>query len=167
MLQHRLGDQILFGPFELRPAERLLLRQGTRVVVGSRAMDILICLIERQGDVVSPDELLGRVWRGVAVEAAALRVQVSALRKALGEAGSLAPYVSNVAGRGYCFVGPIIREAMAAPAAPPPPIAEVHDRSSPSGDARRGRRLPASLTRTFGLDGEIDRSRHGSATRAW
>jgi DNA-binding winged helix-turn-helix (wHTH) protein len=66
-------------------------------------MDILQCLLERQGDVVSPDELLAIVWRGLNVEQTALRVQISLLRKALAEADPGARYVSNLPGRGYCF----------------------------------------------------------------
>jgi hypothetical protein len=46
-------------------------------------MDILLCLLERQGDVVSPDELLAGVWRGINVEPAALRVQINVLPRLL------------------------------------------------------------------------------------
>ena len=74
------------------------------MVLGGRATDILLCLLERPGDVVSPDELLTSVWRGLNVEPTALRVQISVLRKALAEADPGVRYVSNVAGRGYCFV---------------------------------------------------------------
>jgi len=73
-------------------------------------MDILLRLLERQGDVVGSDELLASVWRGLNVEPAALRVQISVLRKALAEADPGATYVSNVAGRGYCFVAAVLRE---------------------------------------------------------
>jgi predicted ATPase len=81
-------------------------------------MDILLCLLEHQGDVVSPDELLEAAWRGINVEPTSLRHQISKLRKVLGEADPDARYVSNVAGRGYCFVAPIVREAELAPAGP-------------------------------------------------
>jgi predicted ATPase len=110
--EHGPGDRLFFGLFELRPVERLLLRHDVPVALGSRAMDILLRLIEREGEVVSPDELLDSVWRGVKVEPGALRVQVSALRKVLGEADPNGRYVSNVAGRGYCFVAPISRQAV-------------------------------------------------------
>jgi len=84
--EHRPGDRFLFGPFEFRPVERLLLHQSVPVVLGSRAMDILLCLLDRHGDVVSPAELLASVWSEISVEPAALRVQISALRKALANA---------------------------------------------------------------------------------
>jgi predicted ATPase/DNA-binding winged helix-turn-helix (wHTH) protein len=141
-LKHRSGDRIFFGPFELRPAERLLLRQGEPLALGSRAMDILLCLLERHGDVVSVQELLSGVWRGVNVEPSALRVQVSVLRKAFGEAGPGARYVSNIAGRGYCFVAPITREA----AGDSTRTSDGQDRPS----------LPRALGRMVGRDSVVD-----------
>jgi predicted ATPase len=106
-------------------------------------MDILLCLLERQGDVVSPDELLASVWRGINVEPAALRVQISVLRKALAEADPGARYVTNVAGRGYCFVAPVLLEANSAPAAPAP---DRHDR----------RALPPALRQMIGRETVVD-----------
>ena len=142
-LEHRSGDRFLFGPFELRPVERLLLHQGVPVALGSRAMDILLCLLEREGDVVSADELFRRVWRGVNVEPSTLRVQVSALRKTLGEADPLGRYVSNVAGHGYCFVAPIQREPVGAAT---PATANDHDRQA----------LPPPLERMIGRETVVD-----------
>ncbi|MDB5480007.1 MAG: hypothetical protein JWO83_1060 [Caulobacteraceae bacterium] len=106
-------------------------------------MDILLYLLERQGDVVSPDELLASVWRGINVEPAALRVQISVLRKALAEADPGARYVTNVAGRGYCFVAPVLLEANSAPAAPAP---DRHDR----------RALPPALRQMIGRETVVD-----------
>jgi predicted ATPase/DNA-binding winged helix-turn-helix (wHTH) protein len=144
-LEHTSGDRYLFGPFELRAAERLLLRQGAPVALGSRAMDLLLCLLELEGEVVSPEELLDRVWRGVNVEPSALRVQVSALRKALREADPHGSYVSNLAGRGYCFAAPVLREVNVVPSAPtpmartalPPELGRMVGRESVVGDLQR------------------------------
>ena len=119
--QGESGDRFYFGPFELRPIERLLLCDGAPVRLGGRAFDLLLCLVEREGEVVSPDELLGRVWRGVNVQPAALRVQVSALRKALGDSDAATDHVSSVAGHGYCITSSVIRETATAP---PPTAAE-------------------------------------------
>jgi hypothetical protein len=83
--EHRPGDRFRFGPFEVRPVERRLVCQDVPVIVGSRAMDILLCLLERQGDVVSSAKWLTLVWRGLNVEPAALRFQISGRRKALAE----------------------------------------------------------------------------------
>ena len=127
--EYKSGDRFLFGPFEFRPAERLLLCRGVPVSLGGRPMDILLCLIERQGDVVSYNELLASVWRRTNVELSAMRVQISVLRRTLVEADPDARYVSNITGRGYCFVAWIVRDAaeiapagLATDAPVPPPV---------------------------------------------
>ncbi len=93
-----------FGPFRLFPAERRLLKGETPVQIGSRALDILIALVERAGEVVPKHELLARVWPDVTVEESSLRVHVAGLRKALADGNDQARYIVNVAGRGYTFV---------------------------------------------------------------
>src|SRR5882762_917401 len=108
-------DLIHFGPFRLSVTERILERGGVRVQLGSRALDILIALVERPAEVVSKKELFARVWPDLVVDEGNLRYHVSALRKALGEGRSGGRYVTNVSGRGYCLVAPISRAA-AAPA---------------------------------------------------
>jgi DNA-binding winged helix-turn-helix (wHTH) protein len=111
------SDVIAFGHFRLRVAERLLEKDGVRLKVGSRALDILIALVERTPDVVSKRKLLARVWPDLVVDEGSLRFHIAVLRKALGDGQSGARYVINVAGRGYCFAAPIFRSgATPAPA---------------------------------------------------
>src|SRR5258707_1956175 len=101
-------DVICFGPFRLSTAERLLEKGGVRIRLGSRALDILIALVERPAEVVSKKELIAKVWPDLVVDEGSLRFHVLALRKALGqEQSSSTRYVTNVSGRGYCFVAPI------------------------------------------------------------
>jgi predicted ATPase/DNA-binding winged helix-turn-helix (wHTH) protein len=136
-------DAISFGPFRLAPTERLLERDGVAVPLGGRALDILIVLVERAGEIVSKKELIARVWPDVTVEEGSLRVHIVALRKALGDGEAGARYVTNVPGRGYCFVAPVVRSE----AAHPPP-----DEDSASG---RAHNLPAHLMRMVGRDDAV------------
>jgi DNA-binding winged helix-turn-helix (wHTH) protein len=108
-------DILAFGPFYLFAAERLLKKGNEPIPLGGRALDILIALAHRAGEVVSHKELISSVWPDVTVEEANLRFQMAALRKALGDGQDGARYVSNVAGRGYCFVAPVTRSARTAP----------------------------------------------------
>src|SRR5260370_40212423 len=108
-------DLICFGSFRLCATERVLEKEGIPVRLGSRALDILIALVERPAEVVSKKELFARVWPDLVVDESNLRFHVSALRKALGQGRSGTRYVTNVSGRGYCLVAPISRAA-AAPA---------------------------------------------------
>ena len=87
-----------FGPFELQPNQRRLLNDGHPVELGHRAFDVLSVLVERAGQLVTKDQLLGLVWPGVVVEENNLQVQVSTLRKILGTTA-----IATTAGRGYCF----------------------------------------------------------------
>ena len=103
------------------------------MALGGRALDLLIALTERPGELVTKAELMERAWPGVHVEDANLRVQFSAIRRALKDKTS--DYIAADSGRGYRFVAPLERHA--------------------AGAAERERRLPASLTETIGRDADI------------
>ena len=138
------GDAIIsFGPFRLSPATRALEKNGVPLTLGHRALDILIVLAERPGQIVSHRELISRVWRGLVVSPGNLRVHMTGLRKALGDGVGGDRYIANVVGQGYSFVAPINREAGPKPARMP---------EYPCGAARRRLVLPPVLTRMVGRD---------------
>src|SRR5207302_7327035 len=96
-----------FGPFELSIGERALRRDGQVLPLGGRALDILIHLAERPGEVIAKQELIDHVWSDVTVEEGSLRVHVAAIRKALGDGQFGNRYIANVKARGYSFVGSV------------------------------------------------------------
>lgn len=98
-----------FGAFELSTRRRALTREGRRLRIGSRAMDILLLLASRPGDLVTKDEIQQRLWPGIFVDEASVRVHMSSLRKALGVDG--VDHIHTVAGRGYILVSPVNRSA--------------------------------------------------------
>jgi DNA-binding winged helix-turn-helix (wHTH) protein len=104
-------DVLSFGPFSLFAAERLLKKAEEPIPLGGRALDILIALAERAGEVVTHKELISTVWPDVTVEEANLRFQMTALRKALGDGRDGARYISNISGRGYCLVAPVTKRS--------------------------------------------------------
>ena len=67
---------ILFGAFQLFPKQRLLLQGDKEVRLGSRALDLLIALVERPGEVIGKNELMARVWPDTFVEESNLRLQI-------------------------------------------------------------------------------------------
>src|ERR1700732_636468 len=97
-----------FGPFELSIAERVLRRDGQVLPLGDRALDILIYLADRPGEVVAKQELIDHVWPDVTVEEGSLRVHVAAIRKALGDGRFGNRYIANIKARGYSFVGTVV-----------------------------------------------------------
>src|SRR5713101_5991243 len=113
-----LGRAFLFRSFELFPEQRLLLEGDNQVRLGGRAFDILAALVERPGEVVSREEMIARAWPQTIVEDANLKIQVSALRRALGDGQGGRRYIATIPGRGYNFVAPVRFEKP--PQAPPP-----------------------------------------------
>jgi predicted ATPase/DNA-binding winged helix-turn-helix (wHTH) protein len=109
--------------------------------LGSRALDLLIALVERAGEVVEKEELINYVWPNTFVDEANLRVHVAALRRALGDGQGDTRYIVCSAGRGYSFVAPIQRMEESSSAPEPP-----SDRPSPA------KNLPILLTRIIGRD---------------
>jgi predicted ATPase/DNA-binding winged helix-turn-helix (wHTH) protein len=132
------GRAISFGPFRLIAAQRMLLEGDKPVRLGSRAFDILAALVERAGEVVGREELMARAWPQTFVEEANLKIQVSALRRALGDGQGGNRYVVTVIGRGYNFVAPVrIDEPSRTLPPPTAPSAAVHN-------------LPLTVTRMIG-----------------
>ena len=102
-------EGISFGPFTLRVRERLLTREGVRLELGGRALDILIALISAPNEVVSKKDLMALVWPDVTVEEGSLRFHMASLRRALGDGRGGVRYITTLAGRGYCFVAHVSR----------------------------------------------------------
>src|SRR3984957_1084989 len=134
------ADDIKFGPFRLSPRERLLTKDGAPINIGGRAFDILIALIKRPGEIISKQDLLAQVWPDVTVDDGSLRFNIGALRKMLGDGRDGARYVTNVPGRGYCFVAPVSQGPVAKQSTVP----------------RQGSsRLPSPLRRMIGRDDAV------------
>jgi predicted ATPase/DNA-binding winged helix-turn-helix (wHTH) protein len=134
---------VSFGPFRLFATERQLKKGDKPLKLSSRALDTLIGLVERAGEIVTQGELISRVWPGVTVEEVNLRVYIANLRKALGDGRKGARYIVTVPGRGYCFVAPV---TFSTPQTSPPRQAAVSNRP-PS--------LPPKLARMIGRDDTV------------
>ncbi len=100
-------QNISFAEFELDRNRRRLLRGGEPVVLYAKAFALLSFLVEKNGQIVTKDEILDAVWPGQFVEEANLSVQISALRKALGEKRDAPRFLITVPGKGYKFVADI------------------------------------------------------------
>lgn len=107
------GHVFRFAEFTLDAAERRLLRDGAAIRLAPKALDLLIALVRDAGRLVTKDQLLARVWPDAFVEEGILTVQVSALRKALGNDDA---YIETVPRTGYRFVAPVTTVPAAADA---------------------------------------------------
>ena len=79
------------------------------VALGSRALALLALLVERQGQLVTKDEIFAAVWPGTVVEEANLTVQISALRRILDRNRAQGSCIQTIPGRGYRFIPAVTR----------------------------------------------------------
>ncbi len=96
-----------FGRFRLDPANHLLLSDGTPVSLTPKAFEVLLVLVQNGKRLTTKEELLRRVWPDSFVEDANLTVNVSALRKLLGETADHRLYIETVPKKGYRFAAAI------------------------------------------------------------
>ena len=96
-----------FGPFRIISHARLVERDGSPMPLDSRAFDLLCVLVSRPGEVVSKGELMAKVLPDLTVDESNLRFLIAQLRRALSDGQGGEGYVTNVPGRGYCFVAPV------------------------------------------------------------
>jgi DNA-binding winged helix-turn-helix (wHTH) protein len=97
-------EAVEFGRFRVLLRQRQLLADGLPIALGTRALDLLLVLLQADGSLVTKDELLSRVWPDVVVAEDNLKVQVSALRRALGEDRD---FIRTEFGRGYRFTAAV------------------------------------------------------------
>jgi DNA-binding winged helix-turn-helix (wHTH) protein/tetratricopeptide (TPR) repeat protein len=102
-----------FGPYRLDARRRLVWKGEELLEVPPKAAELLAVLVAEAGEVVPKEELLRRVWPDTFVEEANLSVNVSILRKALGDQPDGRPWIQTVARRGYRFLGPVQAQAAA------------------------------------------------------
>src|SRR6516165_10035624 len=140
------------GPFRLDTQHNLLLREGTPVPLGRRAIALLRTLVEQSGALVSKNALIEAAWSSRLVEESNLPVQIAALRRVLGEAPGGDRWIETMPGRGYRFIGPIVTEtdngAVAAPPGPEPA-------PTPRPEAER-RQITAMSCELIGISGRAN-----------
>ena len=116
-----------FGPFRLEIHEQRLLRNGQPVPLRSKVFATLRVLVENQGKLVSKDDLMNAVWPDSVVEEGNLALNLTVLRKALGEKETGRQHVQTVPGRGYRFVADVKVVAENTPPGPAGPVAAEPD----------------------------------------
>ena len=95
-----------WGPFTLDPLRRCLLRDGVRIKLAERLLDVLLYLVANHGRVVERDELLQQVWAGRTVEDNNVSQAIFELRKVLKTEG-VERSIVTVPGRGFRFAEPV------------------------------------------------------------
>jgi DNA-binding winged helix-turn-helix (wHTH) protein len=96
-----------FDLFLLDVEERLLLKDGDAVMLAPKAFDILALFVRNSGRLIDKDELMRAVWPGVTVEETNISMNVSLLRKALGDQAREPRFIKTVPKLGYRFIAPV------------------------------------------------------------
>lgn len=99
-----------FGPYRLVPSRQLLLLEDRSIKLGGRAFELLRLLVQRGGDLISKEELMAAAWPNLFVHESNLKVNMSNLRRLLGDTNLDPSYIATVVGRGYRFVAPVRAE---------------------------------------------------------
>lgn len=115
-------------------AERRLRRGGAVVPLRRKAFDLLALFVRHEGRLLQREEILAAVWPGRRLSEGLLRVNVSELRRALGDNAHAPRFVESVPGHGYRFLGGVGVEAPPAPrweaALPSVAVLPMTDRTS-------------------------------------
>jgi DNA-binding response OmpR family regulator len=112
------------GPFRLDTEVEVLFRGKEPIPLGQRAIAVLRVLVERPGELISKDHLMEAAWCGLAVEESNLAVQISALRRALGQTPGGEGWIETLPRRGYRYIGPVVSTGDPVPVEKAAPKAE-------------------------------------------
>jgi len=150
---HRRGDgapgAFRLGDRHVDAAAGTISDDGGAVRLEPKVMDVLVCLAQAAGRVVSKDEILATVWPDTVVEEAALSRCISELRRGLGDDAKRPRYIETIPKRGYRVIAQVAEidgagggATLAPPAsgsAPSSAAAETPAARTPGTNGRAGR----------------------------
>jgi DNA-binding winged helix-turn-helix (wHTH) protein/tetratricopeptide (TPR) repeat protein/TolB-like protein len=142
-----------FDEFLVDPMRRLLTRDGEAVALTPKSMSILLVLLEKQGEVVTKQDLIQRIWPDTFVTEANLTQNVSSLRKALGERANARRYIVTVPGLGYSFAGEVVPVELIPDAGPETGPEVEPSAGEPERSAADEPAAPSSSSGRFSLSG--------------
>src|SRR6202789_4326619 len=111
MTDPRSGARYRFGVFEADSATGELRRKGVRVKLHAQPFQVLFMLLERQGEMLTREEICSALWPdGTFVDYEhGVNSAINRLREALGDKASQPRFVETMARRGYRFLAPVER----------------------------------------------------------
>jgi DNA-binding winged helix-turn-helix (wHTH) protein len=143
-MPHIIDSSYTFGPFQLNAAQRVLSRAGEVIGLSPKAMDILLVLVRRAGQLVEKEELMSEVWPDSFVEEGNLATNIFTLRRALGDQRTEAQFIETIPRHGYRFVARVKQTANGPGSDAPPTTLAVLPFANDTGD--RQHRLLLALS---------------------
>lgn len=96
-----MTKQYWIGGFYIDLSRNQITQNQQTQTLAPKALAVLTCLAENQGQVVSQDDLLAQVWPDTIVSPNTLQRSIAQLRRALGDDGKGQAYIKTHAKRGY------------------------------------------------------------------
>jgi DNA-binding winged helix-turn-helix (wHTH) protein len=97
----------LFADCALDPDRHELTREGGTIHVEPQVFDILVLLAQNSGDLVSRDDLIAGVWKGLIVSESTISARINAARSADGDNGKDQRIIKTVPRRGFKMIAPV------------------------------------------------------------
>ena len=107
------ADRFRFDQFEVDVCLRHLLKGGERIRLQEQPFQVLVALLQRQGELVTREELRAEIWaKGTFIDFDhGLNTAIKKIRAALGDSANVPRYVETIPRRGYRFLVPVERVA--------------------------------------------------------
>jgi TolB-like protein/DNA-binding winged helix-turn-helix (wHTH) protein/Tfp pilus assembly protein PilF len=102
--EHKIYE---FERFRLDSATAMLYENGEAIAIPPKAVETLMALIARHGEIIAKDELMSAIWTDSIVEESNLSQYIYLLRKRLGTTADGQPFIETLKRRGYRFNGDI------------------------------------------------------------
>ncbi|MGK7296393.1 MAG: winged helix-turn-helix domain-containing tetratricopeptide repeat protein [Candidatus Wenzhouxiangella sp. M2_3B_020] len=99
----------LLHRYRVRPDENAIVGPEGEIRISPRAMEVLVLLSDRAGEVVSREEFSDEIWGSAVVTDDALTRCISELRNTLGDDAGQPRFIKTVPKRGYCLIAPVTR----------------------------------------------------------
>jgi DNA-binding winged helix-turn-helix (wHTH) protein len=116
---------VRFGPFQIDQHRQQVFRSGSRLRLQGKVYQVLIVLLQKQGEVVTRDELKQALWPAdthVNYDAN-VNTTVNKLRQALGESTDKPLYIETIPRKGYSFISTAEFSDVPFPTPPPSQLA--------------------------------------------
>ncbi len=94
----RLGDRLV------EPRLNRMTRDGVSIQLEIKAMDVLLCLVRRAGEVVTRQEIVDEVWATEFISDNTLTHAIAELRNALGDDARTPTFIETIHRRGYRLI---------------------------------------------------------------
>jgi DNA-binding winged helix-turn-helix (wHTH) protein len=109
MLDRPPSRTFRFGGFVLNLTGYELTREGRRIRIEPRPLELLMLLVNRRGELVTREEIVQRLWgRDVFIDIdTSVNTVVRKLRRALRDSANRSRFVETVQGKGYRFIADV------------------------------------------------------------